>query len=58
MEGALELWGLESFDLLYVHNLVDWRIHLPWMRDWQRQGRADHDIAQQRQADLLRKFGP
>jgi len=42
MEGALELWGLESFDLLYVHNLVDWRIHLPWMRDWQRQGRVGH----------------
>ncbi|NNE05669.1 MAG: aldo/keto reductase [Xanthomonadales bacterium] len=42
MESALKLWGLESFDLLYVHNLLDWETHLPWMREWQQQGKVSH----------------
>ncbi len=42
MEGALELWGLDSFDLIYVHNLVDWDTHLPWLREWQSRGRVRH----------------
>lgn len=24
MESALESWGVDHFDLLYVHNLVAW----------------------------------
>jgi diketogulonate reductase-like aldo/keto reductase len=39
MEQALELWGLQQFDLVYVHNLVDWQGHLPWLRDWKEQGK-------------------
>jgi diketogulonate reductase-like aldo/keto reductase len=42
MEGALELWGVDAFDLLHVHNLVDWRTHLPWLREWREQGRVRH----------------
>ena len=42
MEGALDLWGLKSFDLVYVHNLLDWDTHLPWLRDWQSEGRVRH----------------
>lgn len=42
MESALKLWGLDSFDLLYVHNLLDWDAHLPWLREWQQQGRVRH----------------
>ncbi len=42
MEGALKLWGLDTFDLIYVHNLVDWDTHLPWLREWQSQGRVRH----------------
>lgn len=40
MERSLELWGLERFDLIYVHNLVDWQAHLPWLREWKAQGRV------------------
>ena len=39
MESALELWGLEQLDLVHVHNLVDWQSHLPWLREWQAEGR-------------------
>jgi diketogulonate reductase-like aldo/keto reductase len=42
MEHSLELWGLESFDLIHVHNLVDWEIHLPWLREWKQAGRVRH----------------
>lgn len=40
IEESLELWGLERFDLLQVHNLVDWRTHLPMLRDMKEQGRV------------------
>jgi diketogulonate reductase-like aldo/keto reductase len=39
MRNALNLWGLNRFDLLHVHNLVDWQDHLPWMQAWQAEGR-------------------
>lgn len=39
MQHSLELWGLESFDLIQVHNLVDWDTHLPWLREWKEEGR-------------------
>jgi len=42
MEGALEHWGLEHFDLIHVHNLLDWNTHLPWLREWQSEGRVRH----------------
>lgn len=40
MERSLSLWGVERFDLVYVHNLVSWRDHLPWLREWKAQGRT------------------
>lgn len=42
MNSALRLWGLEHFDLIHVHNLLDWATHLPWLREWQREGRVRH----------------
>jgi len=42
METALDYWGVDHFDLLYVHNLLDWDTHLPWMREWREQGKAGH----------------
>jgi diketogulonate reductase-like aldo/keto reductase len=40
MEQALELWGLEQFDLIHVHNMVDWQNHLPWLQRWQADGKV------------------
>lgn len=39
MESALDSWGLERFDLMHVHNMLDWETHLPWMQAWRDQGR-------------------
>jgi len=39
MEQALELWGLQKFDLLFVHNMLDWENHLTWMQQWQENGK-------------------
>ncbi len=39
MDQALELWGLKQFDLLHVHNMLDWERHLPWMQDWKENGK-------------------
>lgn len=40
MEEALRLWGLDRFDLIQVHNMVDWAAQLPWLYDWQAQDRV------------------
>ncbi len=40
MEQALELWGMESLDLIHVHNMVDWQSHLPWLQRWKAEGRV------------------
>jgi diketogulonate reductase-like aldo/keto reductase len=39
MEDSLGKWGLESFDLMQIHNLRDWQVHLPTLRDWKETGR-------------------
>jgi len=42
MNGALDLWGLDTFDLIHIHNLVDWETHLPWLREWKDKGKVRH----------------
>ncbi len=39
-EQSLKLWGLERFDVLLVHNLLNWRAHLRNLRKWKDQGRV------------------
>jgi diketogulonate reductase-like aldo/keto reductase len=39
MERSLALLKTDMIDLMQVHNLVDWRIHLGTLRDWKAQGR-------------------
>ena len=39
MEESFRLLRAKTIDLMQVHNLVDWRTHLPLLRDWKSQGR-------------------
>jgi aryl-alcohol dehydrogenase-like predicted oxidoreductase len=40
LERSLKLWGLPRFDVLLVHNLLNWRDHLKTLRRWKDDGRA------------------
>lgn len=40
MEEARALWGVERFDLMQVHNLVDWQAHLETLTEWKAAGRV------------------
>jgi len=39
MTRSMRLLKAESLDLIQVHNLLDWQIHLPTLRDWKEKGR-------------------
>ena len=39
MAESLRRLRVERLDLMQVHNLVDWRAHLPVMREWKARGR-------------------
>ncbi|MCC4115834.1 aldo/keto reductase [Aromatoleum toluclasticum] len=40
MQESMRLLQLERLDLMQVHNLIDWRVHLSTLRDWQAAGRV------------------
>jgi aryl-alcohol dehydrogenase-like predicted oxidoreductase len=40
MERSLKLLQVDAVDLMQVHNLVDWRSHLPTLREWKGAGRV------------------
>lgn len=42
IERSLRLWGLPRFDVLLVHNLLNWRAHMKTLRRWQEEGRVRH----------------
>ena len=39
MESAEELWGVNQFDLMQIHNMLSWRTHLETLKEWKAQGR-------------------
>ncbi len=39
MEQSLELFHTGRIDLMQVHNLLDWQVHLPTLRAWKKDGR-------------------
>lgn len=39
MEASRKLWGVPRFDLMQVHNLLDWEAHLATLKTWKREGR-------------------
>ncbi|NMG45826.1 aldo/keto reductase [Aromatoleum toluvorans] len=40
MQESMRLLKVDSLDLMQVHNLVDWRVHLATLRDWKAAGRV------------------
>lgn len=38
MEASRQLWGVDGFDLMQVHNLLDWETHLPSLFAMKQQG--------------------
>jgi diketogulonate reductase-like aldo/keto reductase len=40
MEASQKLWGVARFDLLQVHNLLDWTGHLQTLKEWKSGGRV------------------
>jgi diketogulonate reductase-like aldo/keto reductase len=39
MKSAEELWGVNQFDLMQIHNMLSWRTHLETLKEWKAQGR-------------------
>lgn len=39
MRDSLEFLGVDRIALMQIHNLVDWRTHLPVLREWKAAGR-------------------
>ena len=39
MQTSMQLMGVEVMDLMQIHNLRDWKTHLPTLRQWKEQGR-------------------
>ena len=42
MKASEELWGRERFDLMQIHNLVDWETHRDTLIKWKEEGRVRH----------------
>ena len=39
MNGSRELWRVGRFDLMQIHNMLDWDAHIETLKDWKAQGR-------------------
>ncbi|HSD44352.1 MAG TPA: aldo/keto reductase [Burkholderiales bacterium] len=40
MEASRRLWGVPRFDLMQIHNMVDWPAHLKTLKAWKAEGRV------------------
>jgi diketogulonate reductase-like aldo/keto reductase len=38
MERSRRLWGVARFDLMQIHNLRDWQVHLETLKEWKAKG--------------------
>ncbi|MGB1799947.1 MAG: aldo/keto reductase [Gammaproteobacteria bacterium] len=39
MNNSYSYWGLPEFDLMQIHNMLNWRTHLETLKEWKQQGR-------------------
>ncbi len=42
MQTSEQLWKEDRFDLIQIHNLVDWEVHLETLNAWKKNGRLRH----------------
>jgi len=42
MQASRALWGIKRFDLMQIHNLLDWKAHLETLMAWKAEGRIGH----------------
>ena len=42
MTRSEKLWGVKTFDLMQIHNLLDWEVHHETLTDWKAKGRLRH----------------
>jgi len=42
MQASQRLWGVERFDLMQIHNMLDWETHLETLKTWKSEGRLRH----------------
>lgn len=40
MQESAKLWGVPRFDLMQIHNFVDWQTHLQTLRRWKDEGQV------------------
>ena len=40
MEASQQLWGVPRFDLMQIHNMLDWETHWETLREWKAAGRV------------------
>jgi diketogulonate reductase-like aldo/keto reductase len=40
MEDSQKLWGVTRFDLMQIHNMLDWETHWETLREWKAAGRV------------------
>jgi len=39
MTRSKHLWGVKQFDLMQIHNLLDWEVHLETLKAWKAEGK-------------------
>jgi diketogulonate reductase-like aldo/keto reductase len=40
MKTSMKLWGVPGFDLMQIHNMLDWETHIETLKAWKGQGRV------------------
>ena len=62
MQQSMDLWGIDSFDLMQIHNLKDWQVHLETLREWQALGKiryigitTSHNRFHEELADIMNR---
>jgi diketogulonate reductase-like aldo/keto reductase len=40
MERSRRLWGVPRFDLMQIHNLRDWQVHVETLKEWKAKGKV------------------